>query len=311
MTNTTLRKMAQASRVRSGGNGEFSTRRHVQRERSKIRLTNKNYYSEKANLRYISVSQYKDFFGTLEDTGCEACAMAKLLGEYTEEPTTAKLVGSYVDSYFEGTLDNFKERNPSIFKKDGTLKADYIQAEEIIKRIERDTKLMQYLSGEKQVIMSAKLFDADWKIKMDSFIRGKAIVDLKVVDEIYKPHFVKDLGKLSFIQARGYDFQLAVYQRVVELVTGLRLPCYIVAADKTKVTNIELIHITQGELDSALVGVQYGVKRILELKQSLLPSPLRRGAGGEVEPPHRCGKCNYCKQTKVITAPVSMNSLIA
>ena len=286
--------------------------------RRKMRLTDSNYYSEKANLRYISVSQYKDFFGTLEDKGCEACALAKLRGEYTEEPTIAMLVGSYVDSYFEGSLGLFKERHPEILKKDGTLKADYVQAEEIIKRIERDPKLMQYLSGKKQTIMTGELFGADWKIKMDSYIEGRAIVDLKIVDDIRKPHFCKDIGKLSFIQARAYDFQLAVYQRIVEINTGLRLPCYIVAADRTKVTNIALVHITQGELDAALVGVQYGVPRILELKQSLFPSPpcaplVRRGEGarGEVEPPHRCEECNCCKQTKVITAPVSMNSLIA
>ncbi len=277
----------------------------------KMRLTNKNYYSQKANLRYISVSQYKDFFGTLEDTGCEACAIAKLLGEYSEEPTTAMLVGSYVDSYFEGTLSKFKELNPAIFKKDGTLKADYLQAEEIIKRIERDDKLMQYLSGEKQVIMTARLFDADWKIKMDSFIRHRAIVDLKIVDDIRKAHFCKDLGKLSFVQARGYDFQLAIYQKVVELVTGLRLPCYIVAADKKKVTDIELIYLSQGELDSALVGVQYGAKRIQELKRTLLSPPQMEGDKEGGLTIHRCGQCNYCKQTKVITTPVSMNSLIA
>ena len=43
--------------------------------------------------------------------------MAKLRGEYQEEKTTALLVGSYVDSYFEGTLDKFKLENPEIFTK--------------------------------------------------------------------------------------------------------------------------------------------------------------------------------------------------
>lgn len=263
-----------------------------------MRLSNKNYYSDKANQAFISVSQYKDFFGSLGQKGCEAQALAKIKGEYAFEPTTAMLVGSYVDSYFEGTLEEFKEKTPQIFNsKTGTLKADYKQADEIIARIERDTKFMQYLSGEKQTIMTAEFEGAKWKIKMDSYLSDKAIVDLKVIDDIYKAHYAKDVGKINFIQARGYDFQLAIYQKIVELNTGKKLPCFIAAADKGKVTNIELIQITQDELDNALVGIKYGVERINKLKS------------GE-EKPERCERCDYCKQTKVITKPILMSALL-
>lgn len=264
---------------------------------STSKLTNSNYYSEEANQKYISVSQYKDFFGTLGAKGCEAQALAKIKGEYKEEPSTAMLVGSFVDSYFEGTLADFKMNHLEIVKKDGTLKAEYKQAEEIIARIERDKKLMQYLSGEKQTIMTAEFEGALWKIKMDSYLPDKAIVDLKVIDDIYKSHYSKENGKLNFIQARGYDFQLAIYQKVVELNTGKKLPCFIAVADKGKVTNIELIQITQSELDGTLAGVGIGVERIKLLKS------------GEVEP-ERCGKCDYCKQTKVITKPILMSELL-
>ena len=262
-----------------------------------LKLTNNNYYTEKANQQFISVSQYKDFFGTLGAKGCEAQALAKIKGDYKVEPTTAMLVGSFVDSHFEGTLAEFKMSHPDIVKKDGTLKAEYKQAEEIIARIERDKKFMQYLSGEKQTIMTAELEGALWKIKMDSYLPDKAIVDLKVIDDIYKSHYSKENGKLNFIQARGYDFQLAIYQKVVELNTGKKLPCFIAVADKGKVTNIELIQITQGELDGTLVGLKYGVERIKLLKS------------GEVEP-DRCGKCDYCKATKVITKPILMSELL-
>lgn len=262
-----------------------------------MKLTNKNYYSKKANNEFISVSQYKSFFGSLGYKGCEAKAMAEMNGEYKEEPNTAMLVGSYIDSYFEGTLVDFKMNHLEIVKKDGTLKAEYKQAEEIIARIERDKKFMQYLSGEKQTIMTADFHGAKWKIKMDSYLPDMAIVDLKVIDDIYKAHYTKDSGKLNFIQARGYDFQLAIYQKIVELNTGKKLPCFIAAADKGKVTNIELIQITQGELDGAIAGVEFGVNRIKLLKS------------GELEP-ERCGKCDYCKQTKVITKPILMSALL-
>ena len=65
-------------------------------------------------------------------------------------------------------------------------------------------------------------------------INNKAIVDLKTVDDLYKGVYCDGVGKLNFIQAKGYDFQLAVYQKVVELNTGKQLPCYIAAVDKTK-----------------------------------------------------------------------------
>ena len=262
-----------------------------------MKLSNKNYYSVKANQEYISVSQYKDFFGTLGYKGCENMALAKIKGEYIEEPSTALLVGSYVDSYFEGSIEEFKTNHPEILKKDGTLKAEYIKADTMIERCKRDNKFMQYMSGDKQVIMTAEIFGSKWKIKMDSYIENKAIVDLKTVDDMYKPIYTKESGRLNFIQARGYDFQLAIYQKVVELNTGKRLPCYIAAVDKKDKPAIEIISLSQHELDGTLAGLQIGIERIKKLKS------------GEFKP-DKCGHCDYCKETKVIQKPISMSALL-
>ncbi len=97
-------------------------------------LTNENYFSKEADKEYLSVSQYKSFVGTMGIQGCEAQAIARINGNWTTEKTTALLVGSYVDSHFEGTLALFKAQNPEIFTKQGTLKAEYKKAEEIINR---------------------------------------------------------------------------------------------------------------------------------------------------------------------------------
>ena len=91
----------------------------------------------------MSVSQFKAF------DRCQAAAMAEIGGETTREETTALLVGSYVDSYFEGTLDKFIKAHPEIIKRDGTLKAEYIQADAIIERIKRDRLFTEYMSGSK------------------------------------------------------------------------------------------------------------------------------------------------------------------
>ncbi len=119
-----------------------------------MRLNSKNYYSSKANWEYLSVSQYKDFCGSLGEAGCEAKAMAKLKGEWQDEITTAMLIGSYVDAWFEGTLNQFAENTPELFNKNGTLKADFIKANEIIERVKKDPLFMKYMSGKKQKIMS-------------------------------------------------------------------------------------------------------------------------------------------------------------
>ena len=149
-------------------------------------LTAENYHSQEANREYLSVSQYKDFCGSLGKIPCEAQAMAKLNGEWEMEETTSLLVGSYVDAHFEGTLDIFRAKHPEIFTKGGQLKAEYRKAEEIICRVERDEYFMKYMSGQKQVIMTGEIGGAPWKIKIDSYIPDICIVDLKVMKAIRK-----------------------------------------------------------------------------------------------------------------------------
>ena len=261
-----------------------------------MRLTAENYYSQEANKEYMSVSQFKDFVGTYGRRGCEFEAMEKLEGRWNPEPTTAMLVGSYVDSYIEGTLDRFMNENPDIFSRSGELKAPYKKAEDIISRIERDEYFMKYLSGEKQTIMTADLFGCKWKIKMDSYIPGVAIVDLKVMASITENKWVKDIGYLDFVRYWNYDIQGAVYQKVVELNTGKKLPFYIAAATKETEPDIRIIQVTQNYLDEALELVRANIGRVLTVKN------------GEDEP-DRCDVCDCCKHNRVLRGPISIMDL--
>lgn len=259
-------------------------------------LTAENYYSQEANLEYMSVSQFKDFCGTYGKMPCEFEAVEKMYGRWKEEPSTAMLVGSYVDSYFEGTLDQFKTENPDIFTQKGELKANYKKAEEIIARIERDAYFMKYLSGEKQEIMTFELFGAKWKIKMDSFIPDVAIVDLKIMASITDLKWVRDIGYLDFVRYWGYDIQGAVYQKGVEIVTGKKLPFYIAAATKENQPDIRIIQVTQNYLNEALNVVEMNMPRILRVKS------------GEVQP-DKCELCDCCRYNRVLTGPITINDL--
>ena len=215
-------------------------------------LTEANYYSKEANQEYLSVSQYKDFCGTMKQRGCEAKAMAKLRGEWVEEMTEPLLLGSYVDAHFEGTLKLFKAKHPEIFrKKDAELYAKFQKANETIQMLERDEMFMFYMSGEKQTILTAELFGAMWKCKLDSYLRKLAIVDLKYVKDIRERFWVKDEGTfVSFVEWWGYDIQAAIYREIEAICSGgPRLPVYLAAANKKKVPNHEIIAFDESGRD--------------------------------------------------------------
>lgn len=260
-------------------------------------LTAENYYSKEANKEYMSVSQYKDFCGTIGRMACEEQALAKIEGDWEMEKTTSLLVGSYVDAHFEGTLDIFQAQNPEIFTKQGKLKAEYRKAEMIINRIEQDGLFMKFMSGEKQRIFECEMFGTKWKVKLDSYIPGVAIVDLKVVKSLTEAHYVRDYGNMDFVRYWGYDIQAAIYQEVVRICTGEKLPFYIAAASKEKETDINIIQIPQLWMDERISEVETNTQRILMLKN------------GEIDP-LRCEVCDWCKHTKVLEAPIWPDELL-
>ena len=246
-------------------------------------LTTDNYFTPEASTAYWSVSQFKAF------DKCEAAGLAMAQGRYERESTSALLVGSYVDAYFTGDIDVFVGEHPEIFnKRTGELKADYVHAHKMINAVECQPLMMEYLDGEHQVIETANLFGVDWKIKMDVF-NGERIVDLKTAKD-FEPVYKEGFGKVSFIEAYGYDIQGAIYQAVIEAVTGKRLPFYIVAVTKEKTPDIAVIQLPQPVLDTALKIVESKIDRFDLVKM------------GEIEP-MRCEKCQYCKETKILTEP--------
>lgn len=255
-----------------------------------------NYHSQEANLHYLSVSQYKAFVGTLGRPGCEARALAELRGTWEREVTDALLVGSYVDAHFEGTLGIFKAKNPEIFKKNGSLRAVYLRANEVIKRVERDNYMVQCLSGKTQVVMTAEIFGFMWKIKIDSYHAGRAIVDLKVMKDLTEFFWVKDHGKVTWIEYWGYDIQGAIYQEVVFKNTGERLPFVIAGVSKEKYPDIEVIGFDQPRFNDVIREIESSLQRIVDLK-----------AGKET--PTRCGSCDYCRHTKVLTRPIHYSEI--
>lgn len=250
-----------------------------------MNITAENYFSHENQLAYMGSSQFKAFLA------CPAAAMAEIRGEYRQEETTALLVGSYVDAYFEGTLDLFKANHPNLFTLKGGLKSDYIQAEHIIERMERDEMYMRYMSGQKQVIMTGEIADVPFKIKIDSYHPGRAIVDQKVMKDLEDQYSPEEGHRVPFWQFWKYDYQGAIYREIVRQNTGETLPFMIAAATKQKVTRLQIGQIDPARLDYCFDIVKHEAPRFAAMKH------------GEAEA-ERCEQCDYCAETMVLSEVV-------
>lgn len=235
-------------------------------------LTRENYAT---NHDYMSYSRFRRFLR------CEASAVS----DYREPPTTALLFGSYVDAYFSNELEQFVLEHPEVYKKDGTLKADFVTCQDIITRIESDEQFSHLLSGEKQKIMTGEIDGMPFKIKIDSYLPDEAIVDLKVMKDFNRV-WSDALGRnTNFIEAYDYDIEMAIFQEVAYQNTGKRLPVYIAAITKESPSDIGIFKLSQTILDNAMQIVKGYLPRIKQV------------IDGEVAPT-RCEKCAYCRSTK-------------
>lgn len=273
-------------------------------------LTAENYYSQEAAQAYYSASQIKQF---LE---CEKAALAEINGERVREKSTALLVGGYVDAYFAGEMEQFRAENPEIFTKLGLLRSDYQQADKIIERIERDPLAAMLMEGEKQKIVKGYIGGFPFRAKMDIWIErehagkiaerypalkdmaeaGGAIVDLKIMKD-FEPMYRQEEGRISFVEYWRYDLQMAIYQELIKRDRGVTVPCYILAATKQNPPDLTLVKIPQELLDFNLMQLKKRLPDIDEVKR------------GVVEP-DECGKCAWCRQTKVLIGPTVPGALM-
>lgn len=263
---------------------------------ARLKLTEENYYSSEANWQYMSASQFKAF------KKCPAAALAELKGEWGRKESLALLVGSYVDAYFSDELEQFCADHPEIYKKDGTLKADFEKAHTICERLNKDELARLLLSGRHQVIKTGKIAGVDYKAKYDSLLTarkveaickkfpeirnlvpfgGPMIVDLKCMKD-FEPIWDEDAGeRVTFIEFWGYDTQGAIYQKL----DGRMAPFVIVGATKEAATDIEAFYIPDEDLAFSLSEVEALSPRYAAIKR------------GEIEP-EGCGKCAYCRNAK-------------
>lgn len=257
-----------------------------------MNITEDNYYSSEMNKVYCSASQWKDFMGYPLKPGCEERALKTISGEYQQEETKALLMGSILDCLWENDdpeyiLERFPDCVSSRGATKGQLKSEYQQVFDMYQRTLREPKFCAYMAGEKQKIMTGEIEGLPFKIKIDSFIDGKAITDLKTTQTLDRAfrYYIPDSGeKLPFYLAYGYDIQLAIYREIVRQNTGDTLHCYLACVDKKPHPICDIIELPQKMLDDALQKIKTKCESIIMLKD------------GEVEPiPCGHSDCDWCR----------------
>lgn len=227
----------------------------------KNNLNEENYFSNEMNMKYTGSSQIKNFIA------CEARTLAELKGEWEEKKSEAMSISSYIDEAISGTLDTFKEQNPQIFTQKGELKAQYKIADKILEQIKNDPMFYKYVNGEHQKIMTGEISGVPVKIKIDSYFKDKAIVDLKAMKDFDLIWNDETKQKENFIDMYGYDIQAALYQEIVRQNTGKQLPFIIAACTKQEYSERALLSISQQELDTKLEFLKGYLPHIKELKE--------------------------------------------
>lgn len=319
-------------------------------------LTQENYFSKEANLRYMSSTQFKLF------RECEAMAMAWLRGDWKRKTTEDMMKGKYVHAWNGGTLPEFladpenaecfktlsienimsqiPEHNmdtliiecPKIFK-DGNLKkgvkkdtllellehfpllrietkvlkSTFSICNKIIHEILKDDLLKEILRGEKEKIFTAEMFGCDWKVMIDSYYPEKnRFADLKILQNLDKKFWDNEPAPgmsgmwISQFEHLGYLTQPAIYSTVEMIANGSDelLEPFLAVITKEEYPDKGIVSFSrEGETyqtfirDTLATEVEPYMERINGVK-----------SGGIL--PQRCGKCNYCKSTKVLTGAV-------
>ena len=272
-----------------------------------MELTRENYFSQEAQMAYMGSSQFKDFLS------CEAAALAKIQGRYKPPATRSMLVGSYVDAWYSGELPDFTERHPDMFKKDRTLKADFLAANAIIDRMQADQLYSLLMSGEKQVIRTGKIAGVPFKIKIDSLLDAAAcrqiaeefpgaapalgfgdgaIVDQKVMRDLGDVWSDEERRMVPFAQAWGYDIQGAIYQAV----EGHMMPFILAVGTREEPADLAALYIPDDALRAKLYEVEDLAPRFQAIKEGR-------------EEPRRCERCPWCRATRTLRTIVDFREL--
>ena len=265
-------------------------------------LTEENYYSREADAHYMSCSQFQAF------QTCEAAAIARMRGLW--EPSSqsdALFQGQYFHSYFESpeAFDAFCEENfDKIFKVKVTKSrgeevvgkyAPFERLDEMIKVVEQDPFMAKVLQwpGETEKPMTGTVGGVPWRMKMDKYAASRrTIIDYKTssnIMELYYNPSTKE--RQSFVEEYGYLMRAAVYGEIErQNLEKTDFPTFLILAVSK-----------QDPPDKAAICLNDDARWELELERVRQAIPRIQALKEGSQSPRRCGCCEYCRATKVIS----------
>lgn len=283
-------------------------------KKKQIKLTEQNYFSSEMNLKYLDCSTYKNFIGTPGRKGCECRALAIAKGEYQQPKTTALLLGSYVDRYFDGTLPEFMvEEMENLYTKasikrfnegkgDLELLSDYKLGDAMIRRALKEPLFLKYVEGDTQKILTADIDGVPIRVKLDSY-DGNRITDIKTVANISETFYAADLNqRLNFAEYWGYVEQAFFYKEAVRQNFNKDLPFYLAVITKEKYNNephprVAIIQIPDKIIEEKGIEIRNNVHKVWSLLQ------------GDIEP-IPCGTCEWCADNLPLEKVISLDELL-
>lgn len=269
---------------------------------SRIKLTNENYYDRETDKQYQSVTLFKSY---LE---CEARTQATVDGAWQPPESEALLAGNFLHSYFESPEAHQKfieTAGKSMVsgrgKTKGQLKSTYTVIQSAIDTLESDKGFKQLYKGDKEVIVTGKLFGVWWKGKIDCLdLEHGRFYDLKTTQKMNKAYWnEEERQKESFVAHYKYYLQMWVYQQLINQTFGAVCDPYIIAVDKQKVPDKTIISINDDRMNEAEEIIAQNQEHIEMVRNK------------EIEP-SRCNSsdCDYCKSTKKLSEITDMDNII-
>lgn len=253
-----------------------------------MKLNNENYFSIEAMTEYMSTSQFKSF------ERCEVKALAELRGEYVTEKEVYK-EGHYFEACLDETEELFLLQNPDIVSSRGAskgeLKANYKRVQGSVEVFKRQPMFMDIISKcQSQVIVEGVIAGVKFKGCVDFYNPETGdSYDTKCMGNFKKVFSESDGRYVEWYFGYGYHYQAAIYQELIRQTFGKTGKSHILAVTKEEIPDVAAIEFSSEIINNALEIVENFAPHYNSIKKGL-----------ELAEP--CGRCDYCKQVKILDA---------
>ena len=251
------------------------------------KLTQENYFSQEADLEYMSVSQYKSF------KQCSSKTIALIKSETSAEEKESYLEGHLFETLIAGDIDLFMMQHPEMVSSRGAtkgeLKANFKKVVIAANKIKNQKFIMDIVNRcEKQVIMTGVINGVKVKCCADLLDKETGnIYDLKCMANFNETWDKENKCYIPWYYYYGYVLQMAVYQEIARQNFGKNFETHLIAATKEDIPDMDAIHFDNNLLELELKEFSNNIVYYDKIKK-----------GTELAIP--CGTCDYCKSNKKI-----------